>query len=270
MRRFLPVVWYVLGAAAVWFVDAMLFSFYDGGVSFSSALWDGMPLYHLIIRIAAVIFILFLGYCKFYELWKQASPASVWREPDAREDILWGCAESHDKSRRILYQSLKLAEYFKMNDAQKNDLRILCYCYDMGKVALPFEVLESNPRGELAQEIYDRHMALGAELAGCFTELRSAALLIKYHHEYYNGSGPYGMRGKHIPLACRIFQVVWAFDSMLYPVGRTRSLICDEALLELRYYSGTAFDPEVVEAFITKMSKHTILSGIKRGEFSLR
>jgi len=270
MRRFLPVVWYGLGAAAVWFADAMLFSFYDGRVSFSSALWGGMPLYHLGIRITAVMFILVLGYFKFYELWRMTSPASVWREPDSHEDLLWGCAESHDKSRRILYQSLKLADYFKMDDVQKNDLRILCYCYDMGKVALPFDVLEINPRGEHAQDIYDRHMALGAELAACFPELSPAAPLIKYHHEYYNGSGPYGMRAKHIPLACRIFQVVWAFDSMLYPVGRTRSLVCDEALLELRYYSGTAFDPEVVEAFITKMSKHTVFSGIKRGEFSLR
>lgn len=73
---------------------------------------------------------------------------------------------------------------------------------------------------------------------------------IKYHHEFYNGTGyPEGLKEDEIPFMARILSVADTFDAMKadrpYRTGRTMEFITGE----FKKCSGTQFDPKVIDAF---------------------
>ena len=76
--------------------------------------------------------------------------------------------------------------------------------------------------------------------------------LVRFHHEWYNGSGyPDRLIGEEIPLLARILAVADAFEAMtaVRPYQpRPKSL--EQAIEELQRCSGTQFDPKVVDAFV--------------------
>jgi len=226
---------------------------------------------HFILRWVIALLLLFLTVQRVQTFLRGRRPVQLWRDDDSDETLFSGSAESLNKSCRLLYHALRLAAAFKLPEGEREALRTLCYCYDVGKVAVPCDVLaDSQLKEEERRRKYESHTQLGADILTAIPELAPAAQLVLHHHEYFNGGGYLGVTGRHIPLPCRIFQVVWAYDCMIYPAGRAKALVCDEALLELRYYAGSAFDPEVVEAFIKLMSRNGLFSGLGIREFSLR
>jgi HD-GYP domain-containing protein (c-di-GMP phosphodiesterase class II) len=75
--------------------------------------------------------------------------------------------------------------------------------------------------------------------------------LIRHHHEWYNGSGyPDHLEGEGIPKLARILHVADAFEAMTAQRPyRMRPLTSEQALAELRKFTGIQFDPIVVDAF---------------------
>lgn len=270
MKVLKPVLISGLGILAIWIFDAAFLSFYTEGATLSSALWVDASWLRILLRLLISAAILFPGIEKSYSTWQSRNVLNVWKG-NIQDNLYRGSAESSNKSCRLLYYSLALAKYLKMPPRKRNDLRTLCFCYNIGKVAVPNYILQK--KGELSeseQKTWDKHCERGAEIIAAISELANAAPLVLMHREYYNGGGPLGIAGKKIPLACRIFQVVWMFDCMIYPNGQTRPLVFDEALLELKYYEGSALDPDIVEAFIKIMSKKSILAASGGRVFSWR
>ncbi|MGI6361538.1 MAG: HD-GYP domain-containing protein [Bacillota bacterium] len=177
-----------------------------------------------------------------------------------------GCAESCNKSERMLFQARRLAAYFNMDRQERKELGILCYCYDIGKIGLPDYLLHQDRElTERERAVWDSHIDIGAQIAASVPQLAAAAHLLRYYGECYNGNGPKGLKGREIPLGCRIFTVVWLYDSLLYPPGGQKRMICAEALNNLlRYYAGVIADPEVVEAFIIEMGEGSLLASQRR------
>ena len=74
--------------------------------------------------------------------------------------------------------------------------------------------------------------------------------IIKYHHEFYDGTGyPYGLKGDDIPIGSRIIAVADAFDSMVTPKVYRQQVVPSEALAKIKALIGKQFDPVVVEQF---------------------
>ena len=76
--------------------------------------------------------------------------------------------------------------------------------------------------------------------------------LVRFHHEWYNGSGyPDRLIGEEIPLLARILAVADAFEAMtaVRPY-QPRPTTLEQAIDELRRCAGTQFDPRVVDAFV--------------------
>jgi HD-GYP domain-containing protein (c-di-GMP phosphodiesterase class II) len=82
--------------------------------------------------------------------------------------------------------------------------------------------------------------------------LREVAEIVLSHQEFYDGSGyPRGLRGDEIPLGARIFAVADAVDAMLSDRPYRKALSVDDARREVKRCSGTQFDPNVAEVFLS-------------------
>jgi HD-GYP domain-containing protein (c-di-GMP phosphodiesterase class II) len=70
-----------------------------------------------------------------------------------------------------------------------------------------------------------------------------------------DGSGfPDGLSGDQIPLEARIVAVADAFDAMTTDRAYRQPRTPDQAVDELRRYSGIQFDDNVIEAFLRAYS----------------
>ena len=124
--------------------------------------------------------------------------------------------------------------------------------HDAGKVGVSERVL--NKPGPLTAgewRVMRTHPLIGYQMIGGIPFLRSAAEVVRYHHETFDGTGyPEGLRGEEIPLAARILAVADAFDAMTTDRPYRAALSLDVAVDQFEKMAGTQFDPEVVRVFV--------------------
>ncbi|MEZ0536418.1 HD domain-containing phosphohydrolase [Caldicellulosiruptoraceae bacterium PP1] len=145
-----------------------------------------------------------------------------------------------------------MAQKLDLDDTQKNNLILLSEMHDIGKVAIPDSILnKKEPLTKREWEIIKSHSEKGYRIALASPELGSIAELILKHHEKWDGTGyPLGIKGEEIPIECRILALADAYDAMtnLRPYNKVKTH--EEAIREIKYCSGTQFDPKIAEIFI--------------------
>ena len=112
-----------------------------------------------------------------------------------------------------------------------------------------------------------RHCEIGYSVLARIPFLREAAEIVLAHQEFYDGTGyPRGLRGEQIPLGARIFAVADTLDAMISDRPYRKALPISAALEEIKRYSGTQFDPTVVEVFLSNPDKIWLDLHRKAGE----
>ena len=94
---------------------------------------------------------------------------------DRAKTAHFGAPDSCDRHQRMLYYALRLATLMKMNSSEQHNLRILCYCHDIGLVGVHSSVLYK--RGQLSadeQKIWDEHINYGADIMANIPQLARA------------------------------------------------------------------------------------------------
>src|SRR5581483_3040757 len=126
------------------------------------------------------------------------------------------------------------------------------FLHDIGKVGIPEHILcKVGPLSAEEWNVMRAHPAIGAQIVAPIRFLGNAALVIRHHHERFDGSGyPDGLRGSDIPLAARIFAVADAFDAMTSDRPYRRALSVERAIEEICDGGGSQFDPDVVRVFV--------------------
>jgi ribonuclease P protein subunit RPR2 len=123
--------------------------------------------------------------------------------------------------------------------------------HDVGKVAVPDAILFKTDR--LTEEefaLIARHPVIGAEILRDVTFLGEAKLVVRHHHERWDGAGyPDGLVGDDIPLAARAFAVADTLDALTTDRPYRQATGWTEARRVIRAQAGRQFDPAVVEAF---------------------
>ena len=160
--------------------------------------------------------------------------------------------ETEGHARRVVRYMELIAEGLGVPVEQHATLRRGALLHDIGKIGVPDHILRKpGPLTENEWYTMKTHPDLGAKIIANVPFLEEVAVIIRAHHERWDGNGyPEGLAGEQIPLGARIFAVADSFDAMTSdrPYRRGRQL--DEALLEIDRCSTTQFDPAVVKAFL--------------------
>jgi hypothetical protein len=231
LRNLLLLSKYLGIATAIWLADTVLVCL-THQIPFIFAIWEDITPARLILRLTIVLIILFRGFCRVIK--RELEYNRVMKMRQADRNALYGSRLSPDKSKRLLYYSLRLAKMLQLSIKEQDNLRTLCYCYQLGLV---------NTANT------EQKASFGAAIAANIPQISRSARLIDCSGEFYDGSGPKALMGRAIPLSCRIFTAVLLFDDLLYNSRGYKADSPAEALNTLQMYAGTKLDPEIVEAF---------------------
>lgn len=158
-------------------------------------------------------------------------------------------------TQRVVALSIKLAQHMGIGGESLVNIRRGAVLHDIGKMAIPDEVL-CKPGALTAQEIeiMRQHPLLAVEMLSRIKFLRGALPIPLYHHERWDGTGyPHGLSGEDIPLSARIFAVVDVWDALTSERPYRRALSPEDTLAHIKKGSGRHFDPAVVDVFVQMM-----------------
>ncbi len=142
-----------------------------------------------------------------------------------------------------------IAERLQLPEAAQAELRQGALLHEIGMLGIPEALLYKPDR--LTEEEYtqlQQHTLIGYEICKPLGFSEQMLTLIRNHHEHLDGSGyPDKLRSSQLPLSLRIICVADAFDAMnSYRPYRER-MSAASILEQLNRFSGSQFDPVVVE-----------------------
>ena len=131
-------------------------------------------------------------------------------------------------------------------------LHLFSMLHDIGKVGVSDRILKKPDKlDEEEWREMRKHPEIGYRIAMTSPDFATVAEYILAHHERWDGTGyPNGLSGETIPLLSRILAVADAYDAMTQDRIYHKAMAKDDALKEIQKYTGTQFDPKVVEVFL--------------------
>jgi diguanylate cyclase (GGDEF)-like protein/putative nucleotidyltransferase with HDIG domain len=162
-------------------------------------------------------------------------------------------------SKKVSEYAVSIAESLKLSERQTKLIRNAGLLHDVGKLGMPVEIL-TKP-GKLTKpeyEIIKQHPALGGKLVENSPSLRPLVSIIRHHHESYDGKGyPDRLAGNQISIEARVVAVADAIEAMSSDRPYRQGLKIEKIVEEIKKYSGSQFDPLVVDAAVS-MLEHKI------------
>jgi putative nucleotidyltransferase with HDIG domain len=160
--------------------------------------------------------------------------------------------------RSVVELAVATAEELGLDPRAQQELETAALLHDVGKIAIPKEIL--NKPAKLTDEEFElmkSHTVEGqALLDRVGGRLARVGEIVRSCHERWDGAGyPDGLRGEEIPLAARIVFCCDAYSAMTTDRPYRAAIEPAVALAELRANSGGQFEPRVVEAVCTVVTR---------------
>lgn len=162
---------------------------------------------------------------------------------------------TYGHSERTMQLAQRLGERMGL---EKESVKVLIYSsllHDIGKIEVAREILNKpNKLTPKEWEILKQHPQWGADIIRPLQSLKDTAEIVRHHHENFDGSGyPLGLKGGEIPLGSRILRIIDSFDAMTTNRPYKEGMTTLQALEELKCYSGSHYDPLLLEEFTQMM-----------------
>jgi two-component system, cell cycle response regulator len=163
----------------------------------------------------------------------------------------------HDHLRDTAELALAVGRELGMGAEALDELARAAELHDVGKIAIPDDILEkTGPLEETEWGFIRRHTIIGERILLAAPALRTVARIVRASHEHWDGGGyPDALAGADIPLGARVIAVCDAFHAMTTNRPYRDRIAPAEALEELYRCSGTQFDPRVVDAFARALER---------------
>jgi HD-GYP domain-containing protein (c-di-GMP phosphodiesterase class II) len=162
-------------------------------------------------------------------------------------------AYSHPHATRISRLADEVARLFNLGKQDRFSLRIAALAHDLGEAAMERDYIKhAGPLNEEERLDLARHPVIGEQEAARAGADRGAQLIVRWHHEWWNGAGyPDALRRDEIPLLARILRVADAYCALTDARPYRPALTAEEARRHLTHWAGLEFDPRVVRAFLS-------------------
>nr|CRH06442.1 Putative metal dependent phosphohydrolase. Containing HD-GYP domain [Candidatus Magnetococcus massalia] len=165
---------------------------------------------------------------------------------DCVESELLGSSTHHGK--RVAYLSLRLAKAAGLTEEEQFDIAAFGILHDNGLAQETLTKADLD-RSRLCQaEDLPAHCTIGENNIAHFPFRSHSRDIVKYHHEWWDGSGFFGLKGDEIPLMAQIVGLADSVDVRFRfenPDPSNRQRIRDHIIAQ----SGLAFSPELVALF---------------------
>ena len=171
-----------------------------------------------------------------------------------------GCSVEHLENISRYTRELCLELGFDKEKAEST--AIASKLHDLGKIAVPKYIIEKQ--GRLSEEervIISNHTEFGYTILSAYDDdplLATAAVIARYHHEYYNGTGMNGLKGEEIPIEARIVTVCDVYDALVAERSYKKAWSKEAAMEYLADNNGKLFDPQICDAFIECLKKRDL------------
>jgi putative nucleotidyltransferase with HDIG domain len=161
--------------------------------------------------------------------------------------------ETMQHSTRVTAYSTLFGEAAGLSEADLQNLQLGALLHDIGKVAIPRNVLlKPGPLNEREWAVMRTHPRIGYQLLAPLPNMKEAAEIVYAHHERYDGNGyPRRLQGADIPLAARMFSIVDTVDAITCNRPYRAAREFEAAAAELQRCRGAQFDPSLVDLFST-------------------
>lgn len=164
---------------------------------------------------------------------------------------------TYGHSLRVSKYCGEIAAVLGLAHEDRENLKVAAMLHDIGKIGTSDFILgKSSALDQDEMQIIRSHPQKGVEilrpLKNNFSQLENILPAILYHHESFDGSGyPEGRAKDEIPLLARIITVADTYDAILSNRPYRSGASHESAMSELVKFSGSQFDPQVVEAFVS-------------------
>lgn len=161
--------------------------------------------------------------------------------------------ESTNHAKRVAYISLRVAERMGFKNEDLYDIVSFAILHDNG-------ICEASSLNN--EELKIEHCIIGENNIINYPFLRRRVNIIKYHHEAYDGSGFFGIKGSEIPL---ISQIIFFADYLenRFKLDKIDANTKREVYDFVEKMSGKIFNPEICNIFLDVFNNASFILDLK-------
>ena len=159
---------------------------------------------------------------------------------------------AHPHAARIAIIADVLAQKFNLASHDRFSLQQAALVHDIGEALMNREYFKVDRPLRIEERVdMQRHPVIGEQEAAKQGFPRAVQLLVRWHHEWWNGTGyPDALEQEYIPLAARILRVVDTYAALTDDRPYKKAISAEDARKYLIEWAGIEFDPKVVKQFL--------------------